>query len=76
MPLRYRILLALLGALLFVGGVLGIWSGARLEGGSQLRGIVGGVIAAAFGGRILMYAYSNRLPAWLATVFGDPTDPE
>ncbi|MBI4502278.1 MAG: hypothetical protein HY700_14100 [Gemmatimonadetes bacterium] len=76
MPLRYRVLLALLGALLVAGGVLGIWSGARLAGGSQLRGIVGGVIAAVFGARIIIYAYTNRLPPWLAAVFGDPTDPQ
>ena len=76
MPLRYRFFLAFLGALLVAGGVLGIWSGARLAGGSQLRGIVGGLIAAALGARLVTHAYANRLPPWLAGVFGDPTDPQ
>ena len=74
MPPRYRAILALLGAFLTGTGLLGLWSGLQLAGGARFRGIAGGMIAAAAGIYLVWHAGINRLPRWMANLFGDPTD--
>ncbi len=70
-PLLYRLALALLGALMLVGGLAGIWAGARLDGFAALRGLLGGLIAGAVGVRLVMYAFAKRRPVWLARLLGE-----
>jgi uncharacterized membrane protein HdeD (DUF308 family) len=71
MPLRYRLLITLLGAFLLVSGVLGIVVGAHLTGWPQFRGVVGGLIAGGLGVRVAMYALVNRPPEWLKELLED-----
>lgn len=66
MPLRYRILLILVGVFLLLGGVLGLLSASRLDGFAALRGSFGGIVAVAIAMKIIAVGYSGRLPAWLA----------
>ncbi|MBI4421544.1 MAG: hypothetical protein HY560_12030 [Gemmatimonadetes bacterium] len=70
MPLRYRVLLVLLGAFLLSGGVLGLLSAPRLHGFAALRGWFGGIVAVALGAKVVGVGYSGRLPAWLAGCLG------
>ncbi len=71
-PLRYRLVLTLLSALLLFSGLLGLYVSTRLAGWPQLRGVLGGLISGALAARIAFYAYDNRLPEWLTDVLGDP----
>ncbi|MEX0692296.1 MAG: hypothetical protein WD934_01395 [Gemmatimonadales bacterium] len=72
MPFKYRLVFALLGVLLLCSGLLGLYVSPRLAGWPQLRGVLGGLIAAGLGARVTWYAYDNRLPEWLTAVLGDP----
>lgn len=71
MPILYRLALALLGALMLLGGLAGIWGGAHLDDGPALRGVAGGLIASAIGIRLVMYAVAARRPGWLARLLGE-----
>jgi hypothetical protein len=60
-----------LSVLVTLAAVTGVVTALRLEGWPRLRGVVGGLVAAALGGRVLVATITQRWPAWLDRWMGD-----
>ncbi len=71
MPARYRAILAALGLFVLLGGLVNAWSmGYLVASGQRVRAVIGGLIAVAVGGTVMVAAYRGRVPAWLARLVG------
>lgn len=66
MPVRYRIMIGSIGALVCLAGALSLLNISRLPASSRAGAVVRGVIAAGIGVAFIVGAYRNRAPGWLS----------
>jgi hypothetical protein len=73
---RYRPLVTLAGAMLLLGGGIGLAFALLFKATPwvRIRGIIGGGVATYLGLTLIMAARSGHLPRWLTAIIGDPGD--
>ncbi len=73
---RYRLLVTIAGAMLLLGGGVGLAFALLFKATAwvRIRGILGGGLAAYLGLTLILAARSGQLPRWLTAIIGDPGD--
>ena len=66
MPVRYRIMIGSIGALVCLAGALSLLNVSRVPASGRVDAVIRGVIAAGIGVAFIVGAYRNRAPAWLS----------